>query len=155
MLGGTWVSNYIRDWFFLIDLTSQKGDSYIDKSRVYALFPHPNHQIVSKSMLIELNNYFKNNQRFKVDKEQCSIEVTILPGEKDEVAWKHGWYAGVNVHELCHQLCSIQFQCRDGSCFGQHHRNNIHFNELYKLLDWFAYERNKIQCYTHQLKKEN
>ena len=64
----------------------------------------------------------------------------ILPGEKDGVAWKHRWYARVNVRELCHQLCSIQFRCRDGSCFSQHHRNNIRFNKLYKLLNWCAYE---------------
>ena len=45
-----------------------------------------------------------------------------------------------SMYANCHQLCSIQFRCQDWSCFSQHHINNIHISELYKLLDWCAYK---------------
>ena len=45
-----------------------------------------------------------------------------------------------NVKELLHQLSSIQYRCRDGENFSQHHRNNLCMDELYKLFDWQVYE---------------
>ena len=49
------------------------------------------------------------------------------------------WTVDVNVKELLQQLSSILYRCRDGANFSKRNRNNLTFDELYKLFDWDVY----------------
>ena len=88
-----------------------------------------------------MNDY----QRFKVDKSNEKITSQLIPSEKSSDAWTEGWYAKMNVRELCHQLCSISFRARNGSCYSQQHRNSLSFGELFKLFDWDVYAEEQKQ----------
>ena len=103
------------------------------------LFSWPNHKIITQSTLYKLDNYFKKNQWFKMDKRCQFIEISLLLPNEVMAGGQDQWCAWMNVQELCHQLCSIQFRCRDGSCFSQRNQNSICWSELYKLFDWEVY----------------
>ena len=47
--------------------------------------------------------------------------------------------------KYCHQLCSISFRARNGSCYSQQHRNSLSFGELFKLFDWDVYAEEQKQ----------
>ena len=49
------------------------------------------------------------------------------------------WTVNANVKELLHQLSSILYRCKDGANFSKRNRNNLSFDELYKLFDWDVY----------------
>ena len=85
------------------------------------------------------------NQRFKVDKSNEKITSQLIPSEESSDAWTKGWYTKINVRELCHQLCSISFRDRNGSCYSQRHRNSLSFGELSKLFDWDVYGEEQEQ----------
>ena len=59
----------------------------------------------------------------------------------------------LNVRELIHQLCSIQYSCRNGSCFSQCHRNNVCLDKMYKLFDWSMYEIEQTQMLQTSIKE--
>ena len=70
-LGGSWISNYVSDQLFIIDvLDPPNRNSYIARSRDYQAFPRENYKIVTKSTLYKLDNYFNDNQGFTVDKKR-------------------------------------------------------------------------------------
>ena len=71
-LGNDWIRNRVHIKLFMIDITDHRGISYIKKSKDYLQFPGANHKIITKSMIFKLNNYLKNNQRFKVDKKNTA-----------------------------------------------------------------------------------
>ena len=70
-LGDSWISNYVSEQLFVIDLLEpmNKG-SYIAKSKDYQAFPREVYKIVTRSTLCKLENYFNANQRFTVDKKK-------------------------------------------------------------------------------------
>ena len=68
----------MTDELLIVDITNHRGESYIEKGRDYMLFPRPNHKIITQSTLYKLNNYFKKNQIFKMDKRRQFIEMSLL-----------------------------------------------------------------------------
>ena len=68
-----------------------------------------------------------------------------MPMENESNTWSKGWFVSVNAREFIHQLCSISFRVNSGLNFSQHHRNNLSYNELFKIFDWGVYkEQNQI-----------
>ena len=60
-----------------------------------------------------------------------------------------------NVKELLHQLSSIQYRCRDGATFSKRHRNNLNYDELYKLFDWDLYQCDQCQSTSMSILERN
>ena len=65
------------------------------------------------------------------------------------------WTVDVNVKELLHQLSSILYRCRDGANFSKRNRNNLSFDELYKLFDWDVYQCEQHQCMSTSVLERN
>ena len=65
------------------------------------------------------------------------------------------WCVRLNVRELIHQLCSIQYRCQSGSCFSQCHRNNMCLYEMYKLFSWSVYEIEQTQILQTSIKERH
>ena len=130
----------------MIDLLEpmNKGSSYIAKSKDYQAFPREVYKIVTRSTLYKLENYFNANQHFTVNKEKAPIRLSLLPDDPP-IHLPNQWTVKANVRELMHQLSSIQYQCRDGSNFSQHLRNNLCMQELYKLFDWHIFQAEQAQ----------
>ena len=85
-LGQSWVAKYVpEDKLVIVNITNHRGESYIEKSRDYMLFPWPNHKIITQSTLYKPNNYFKKKQRFKMDKRCQFIKMSLLPPNKEAV----------------------------------------------------------------------
>ena len=61
----------------------------------------------------------------------------------------------VNVKELLHQLSSIQYRCRDGVTFSKRHRNNLNYDELYKLFNWDVYQCEQCQSTSMSILERN
>ena len=101
--------------------------------------PMPSQLTVSRNFLERLDAYFKQNQRFKKDKNRNSIQVSILPDEDDD-AWLNGWYVRVNAREFCHQLASINYRVRSGDRFDLRQRNEVCFSNLFRMFDWGIYK---------------
>ena len=82
-LGHSWISNYVSEQLFMIDLLEpmNKGSSYIAKSKDYQAFPREVYKIVTRSTLYKLENYFNANQRFTVDKKNVPIRLSLLPDD--------------------------------------------------------------------------
>ena len=78
-LGNDWLRNHVHIELFMIDITNHQSISYIEKSKDYLQFPRANHKIITKSMIFKLNNYLKNNQRFKVDKKNSRQKWMFYP----------------------------------------------------------------------------
>ena len=79
ILGNDWIRNHVHIELFMIDVTDHRGISYIEKSKDYLQFPRANHKDNKKSAIFKLNNYLKNNQRFKVDKKNSRQKWTFYP----------------------------------------------------------------------------
>ena len=121
-LGDSWISNYVSEQLFMIDLLEpmNKGSSYIAKSKDYQAFPREVYKIVTRSTLYKLENYFKANQRFTVNKEKAPIRLSLLPTDNPPpIQLPNRSTIKANVRELMHQLSSIQYRCRDNSNFSQ------------------------------------
>ena len=109
---------------------------------------------MSRDFLERLDAYFKQNQRFKKDKNRNSIQVSILPDEDDD-AWLNGWYVSVNAREFCHQLASINYRARSGDRFDLRQRNEVCFSNLFRMFDWSIYKediKNVIAISVHERK---
>ena len=65
------------------------------------------------------------------------------------------WTVNANVKELLHQLSSILYRCRDGANFSKRNRNNLSFDELYKLFDWDMYQCEQHQCTSTSVLERN
>ena len=147
-LGDSWISSYVSEQLFVIDLLQamNKGSSYIAKSKDYQAFPREVYKIVTRSTLYKLENYFKANQCFTVDKKKAPIRLSLLPDDPPPIRLPNRWTVKANVRELMHQLSSIQYRCRDSSNFSQHLRNNLCMQELYKLFDWHVFQAEQAQA---------
>ena len=78
-MGQLWVGKYVpHDELLIVNITNHRGESYMEKSQDYMLFPWPNHKIITQSTLYKLDNYFKKNQRFKMDKRCQFIKMSLL-----------------------------------------------------------------------------
>ena len=139
-LGEKWITSKVSTELYTVDLMDIESKvSYIDRSRDYKLFTRPVHKILTKSTLYKLQNYFTSNQRFLVDKEKHPIKLVVIPPETTMMDLPNQWTVNANVKELLHQLSSILYRCRDGANFSKRNRNNLSFDELYKLFDWDVY----------------
>ena len=139
-LGGKWITSKVYTELYTVDLMDIKSKaSYIDRSRNYRLFTRPVHKILTKSILYKLQNYFTSNQRFLVDKKKHPIKLVVIPPETIMMDLLDQWTVDANVKELLHQLSSILYRCRDSANFSKRNRNNLSFDELYKLFDWDVY----------------
>ena len=139
-LGGKWITSKVYTELYTVDLMDIKSKvSYIDRSRDYRLFTRPVHKILTKFTLHKLQNYFASNQRFLVDKKKHPIKLVVIPPETTMMDLPDQWTVDANVKELLHQLSSILYRCRDGANFSKRNRNNLSFDELYKLFDWDVY----------------
>ena len=146
-LGGKWIMSKVYTELYTVDLMDIKSKaSYIDRSRDYRLFTRPVHKILTKSTLHKLQNYFTSNQRFLVDKKKHPIKLAVIPPETTMMDLPNRWTVDANVKELLHQLSSILYRCRDGANFSKRNRNNLSFDELYKLFDWDVYRFEQHQC---------
>ena len=65
------------------------------------------------------------------------------------------WTVDANVKELLHELSSILYRCRDGANFSKRNRNNLTFDELYKLFDWDVYRCEQHQCTSMSILERN
>ena len=129
--------------------------SYIDRSRDYRLFTRPVHKILTKSTFHKLQNYFTSNQRFLVDKKKHPIKLAVIPPETTMMDLPNWWTVDANVEELLHQLSSILYRCRDSANFSKRNRNNLTFDELYKLFDWDVYRCEQHQCMSTSVLERN
>ena len=106
-LGESWISNYIPDQLYTVDLLDLKSNSsYIQRSRDYQLFPRHTYNILTRSTLYKLQNFFELNRRFTVDKKKRKITLSVLPS----FPLLNEWVVKANVKELLHQLSSIQYR---------------------------------------------
>ena len=79
-LGESWISNYIPGQLYTVDLLDLKSNSsYIQQSRDYQSFPRHTYNILTKSTLYKLQNFFESNRRFTVDKKKRKIILSTLP----------------------------------------------------------------------------
>ena len=155
-LGGKWITSKVYTEFYTVDLMDIKSKvSYIDRSRDYRLFTRPVHKILTKSTLYKLQNYFASNQRFLVDKKKHPIKLVVIPPETTMMDLPDQWTVDANVKELLHQLSSILYRCRDGASFSKRNRNNLSFDELYKLFDWDVYRCEQHQCMSTSILERN
>ena len=148
-VGDSWIRNYVSEQLFVIHLLepTNKGSSYIAKSKDYQAFPREVYKIVTRSTLYKLENYFNANQRFTVDKKKAPIRLSLLPDDPAHpIHLPNQWTVKANIRELMHQLSSIQYRCRYGSNFSQHLRNNLCMQELYKLFDWHIFQAEQAQA---------
>ena len=109
------------------------------------------YNILTRSTLYKLQNFFESNRRFTVDKKKRKITLSVLPS----FPLPNEWVVKANVKELLHQLSSIQYRCRDGENFSQHRRNNLCMDELYKLFDWQVYEFEQTQSTATSILERN
>ena len=65
------------------------------------------------------------------------------------------WTVDANVKELLHQLSLILYRCRDSANFSKRNRNNLTFDELYKLFDWDVYRCEQHQCTSTSILERN
>ena len=150
---------YLRDCqtLYELDLVERQGEphtSQVAKSADHMRCPMPSQLTVSRDFLERLDAYFKQNQRFKKDKNRNSIQVSILPDEDDD-AWLNGWYVSVNAREFCHQLASINYRARSGDRFDLRQRNEVCFSNLFRMFDWSIYKediKNVIAISVHERK---
>ena len=150
---------YLRDCqtLYELDLVERQGEphtSQVAKSADHMRCPMPSQLTVSRDFLERLDAYFKQNQRFKKDKNRNSIQVSILPDEDDD-AWLNGWYVSVNAREFCHQLASIYYRARSGDRFDLRQRNEVCFSNLFRMFDWSIYKediKNVIAISVHERK---
>ena len=156
-LGGKWISSKVYTELYTVDLMDIKSKvSYIDRSRDYKSFTRPVHKILTKSTLYKLQNYFASNQRFSVDKKKHPIKLAVIPpDETTTMDLPDQWTVNANVKELLHQLSSILYRCRDGANFSKRNRNNLTFDELYKLFDWDVYRCEQHQCMSTSVLERN
>ena len=151
-LGESWISNYVPDQLYTVDLLDLKSNSsYIQRSRDYQSFPRHMYNILTRSTLYKLQNFFESNRRFTVDKKKRKIALSVLPSSP----LLSEWVVKANVKELLHQLSSIQYRCRDGENFSQRCRNNLCMDELYKLFDWQVYEFEQTQSTATSILERN
>ena len=109
-LGESWISKYVPDQLYTIDLLDLKNhSSYIEKSKDYQLFTRPSYNIITRSTLYKLQNYFDSNKRFTVDKKKNPIKLCILPTNAASIHLPREWMIRANVKELLHQLSLIQY----------------------------------------------
>ena len=156
-LGGKWITSKVYTELYTVDLMDIKSKvSYIDRSRDYKSFTQPVHKILTKSTLYKLQNYFASNQRFSVDKKKHPIKLAVIPPETTTMMdLPDQWTVNANVKELLHQLSSILYRCRDGANFSKRNRNNLTFDELYKLFDWDVYRCEQHQCTSTSVLERN
>ena len=156
-LGGKWITSKVYTELYAVDLMDIKSKvSYIDRSRDYKLFTRPVHKILTKSTLYKLQNHFASNQRFSVDKKKHPIKLAVIPPETTmTMDLPDQWTVNANVKELLHQLSSILYRCRDGANFSKRNRNNLSFDELYKLFDWDVYRCEQHQCMSLSILERN
>ena len=120
MLSRDWVNDFVSDQYYVIDLMNLQGDkSFTKKSKDAIAQAREFNHILSRSMLIKLNKYLNDNQRFKVDKSDEKITSQLILCKESSNAWVKGWYAKISAREFCHQLCSIAFRARNGSCYSE------------------------------------
>ena len=103
-LGNNWIRNHVHIELFTIDVTDRRGVSFTEKSKDYLQFPRANHTIITKSTIFNLNNYLKNNQRFKVDKRNSRQKWTFYP---NPYTLPDNWCVCLNVRELIDQFDPI------------------------------------------------
>ena len=155
-LGGKWITSKVYTELYTVDLMDIKSKaSYIGRIRDYRLFTRPVHKILTKSTLYKLQNYFTSNQRFLVDKKKHPIKLAVIPPETTMMDLPDRWTVDANVKELLHQLSSILYRCRDGANFSKRNRNNVTFDELYKLFDWDMYRCEQHQCTSTSILERN
>ena len=155
-LGGKWITSKVYTELYTVDLMDIKSKvSYKDRSRDYILFTRPVHKILTKSTLYKLQNYFASNQSFSVDKKKHPIKLAVIPPETTTMDLPDQWTVNANVKELLHQLRSILYRCRDGANFSKRNRNNLSFDELYKLFDWDVYRSEQHQCTSTSVLERN
>ena len=151
-------ATYLKDNLTLyeLDLVERQGEPYtsqVTKSADYIRCPMPSQLTVSRNFLQKLDAYFRQNQKFKRDKNRNSIQVSILPDGED--AWSSGWYVKVNAREFCYQLASINYRVRAGDRFDLRQRNEICFSNLFRMFDWTVYKediKNVIDISVHERK---
>ena len=155
-LGGKWITSKVYTELYTVDLMDIKSKvSYIDRSRDHKLFTRPVHKILTKSTLYKLQNYFASNQRFSVDKKKHPIKLAVIPPETTTMDLPDQWTVNANVKELLHQLSSILYRCRGSANFSKRNRNNLSFDELYKLFDWDVYRCEQHQCTSTSVLERN
>ena len=71
--------------------------------------------------------------------EKHPMKLVVICPETTMMDLPDQWTVNANVTELLHQLSSILYRCRDGANFSKRNRNNLSFDELYKLFDWDVY----------------
>ena len=64
ILGEKWVDKFIKDQYYVIDLTNVKGDSFIKRwYNSSDLKARDFHQIISRSTIIKLNKYLVHKSK--------------------------------------------------------------------------------------------
>ena len=56
-MGHPWVKKYVMEEMLIVDLMNHRGESYVEKSKDYMMFPYLNHKIIMKATLYKLENY--------------------------------------------------------------------------------------------------
>ena len=74
-----------------------------------------------------------------MDKKKHPIKLAVIAPETTTMDLPDQWTVNANVKELLHQLSLILYRCRDCANFSKRNRNNLSFDELYKLFNWDVY----------------
>ena len=87
-------------------------------------------------LIVKLDHYLNQNQRFKKDKSGQKLIRNIIPPEENVDIWNTGWTAEINAREFAYQLANALYCKLDGDNYHQRHRNHLSRDELFKLLDY-------------------
>ena len=135
------INEYVNDRFYIIDLIHRdRNESYI---KIWGIMNDYEIGLMQTLMplclIVKLDHYLNQNQRFKKDKSGQQIIRNIIPPEENVDIWNTGWTAEINVREFAYQLANALYRKLDGDNYHQCHRNHLSRDELFKLLDYEVY----------------
>ena len=131
----------MNDRFYIVDLIHRdRNESYIKKWGIMHDYEIGLMQtLMPLRLIVKLDHYLNQNQRFKKDKSGQQIIRNIIPPEENVDIWNMGWTAEVNIREFAYQLANALYHKLDGDNYHQCHRNHLSGDELFKLLDYEVY----------------
>ena len=106
IIGEDTINKYVNDRFYIVDLIHQdRNESYIKKWGIMNDYEIGLMQtLMPLHLIVKLNHYLNQNQRFKKDKSGQQIIRNIIPPEENVDIWNTGWTAEVNVREFAYQI---------------------------------------------------
>ena len=120
------INKYVNDRFYIVDLIHRdRNESYIKKWGIMNDYEIGLTQtLMPLHLIVKLDQYLNQNQRFKKDKSGQQIIRNIIPPEENVDIWITGWTAEINIREFAYQLAIALYHKLDGDNYHQCHRNH-------------------------------